>query len=148
MNVNTFEDNFIAQYSDIVRYPYVILPEQVENIFIHKKFPEIKYPIEPVKPKLGTISDNNYYLILVVTIIVAFLIGVLFCYLMYDAFFRISALPIFSGKLDYFIQAIGVNAHYDSISRGVVDTRDIVYFLSVISLFLIASRTTIESRKW
>ena len=80
--------------------------------------------------------------------IVAFLVGVFLCYLMYDAFFRLSSLPIFEGRLDYIIQSIGLNAHYDSISRGVVDTRDIIYFLSVISLFLIATRTALESRKW
>lgn len=80
--------------------------------------------------------------------IVAFLLGVFFCYLMYDAFFRISSLDIFQGRLDYYIQAIGLNAHYDSISRGVVDTRDIIYFLSVIALFLIGTRTALESRKW
>lgn len=80
--------------------------------------------------------------------IVAFLVGVFFCYVLYDAFFRISSLSIFQGQLDYFIQAIGLNAHYDSISRGVVDTRDVVYFLSVISLFLIGTRTALESRKW
>ena len=79
--------------------------------------------------------------------IVAFLVGVFLCYLMYDAFFRISSLTIFQGQLDYFIQSIGLNAHYDSISRGVVDTRDILYFLSVISLFIIGTRTALESRK-
>lgn len=80
--------------------------------------------------------------------IVAFLVGVFLCYLMYDAFFRISSLQVFQGQLDYFIQSIGLNAHYDSISRGVVDTRDIIYFISVISLFIIGTRTALESRKW
>jgi ABC-2 type transport system permease protein len=80
--------------------------------------------------------------------IVSFIIGVFLCYLMYDAFLRISSLSIFEGQIDYFIQAAGLNAHYDSISRGVVDTRDIVYFLSVITLFLIGTRTALESRKW
>lgn len=80
--------------------------------------------------------------------IVAFLTGVFMCYFMYDAFFRLSGLPIFQGQLDYVIQSLGLNAHYDSISRGVVDTRDIIYFLTVIGLFLIATRTALESRKW
>ncbi len=80
--------------------------------------------------------------------IVAFLVGVFFCYILYDAFFRISSLAVFQGQMDYFIQALGLNAHYDSISRGVVDTRDLIYFLSVISLFLIGTRTALESRKW
>ncbi len=80
--------------------------------------------------------------------IIAFLTGVFLCYLMYDAFFRLSSLPVFAGRLDYTIQAIGLNAHYDSISRGVVDTRDILYFASVIALFIIGTRTSLESRKW
>lgn len=80
--------------------------------------------------------------------IVAFLTGVFLCYLMYDVFLRISSLPVFEGQLDFIIQSAGLNAHYDSISRGVVDTRDIIYFLSVIVLFIIGTRTSLESRKW
>ena len=78
--------------------------------------------------------------------IVAFLLGVFFCYLMYDAFFRISSLSVFEGRLDYFIQSIGLNAHYDSISRGVVDTRDIIYFMSVIILLLFISNRNLLKR--
>ena len=80
--------------------------------------------------------------------IVAFLVGVFFCYLMYDAFFQLSSLPIFSGKFDYYIQSFGLGAHYESISRGVVDSRDIIYFISIVTLFLILCRTSLESRKW
>ncbi|HMY43816.1 MAG TPA: gliding motility-associated ABC transporter permease subunit GldF, partial [Chitinophagales bacterium] len=80
--------------------------------------------------------------------IVAFLVGVFFCYLMYDAFFQLSSLPIFSGKFDYYIQSFGLGAHYESISRGVVDSRDIIYFISIIALFLILCRTFLEARKW
>jgi ABC-2 type transport system permease protein len=80
--------------------------------------------------------------------IVSFLLSVFLCYLMYDAFFRLSTLAYFSGKLDYIIQYIGLSAHYDSISRGVADTRDIIYFLSIASMFLVGTRTALESRKW
>ncbi len=80
--------------------------------------------------------------------IVAFLVGVFLCYLMYDAFAQLSALPFFEGRIDYIIQSAGLNAHYDSISRGVVDTRDIIYFLTIITLFIIGTRTALESRKW
>jgi ABC-2 type transport system permease protein len=80
--------------------------------------------------------------------IVAFLGSVFLSYLMYDAFFRLSTLTFFSGKLEYFIQSIGLGAHYDSISRGVLDTRDIIYFISIASLFLVGTRTALESRKW
>lgn len=80
--------------------------------------------------------------------LVAFLVGVFFCYLMYDAFFQLSSLPIFSGKFDYYIQSFGLGAHYESISRGVVDSRDIIYFISIIALFLILCRTFLEAKKW
>lgn len=80
--------------------------------------------------------------------IIAFIVGVFLSYLMYDAFFRISTLPIFSGSLDYAIQYFGLGAHYESISRGVVDSRDIIYFISIIIFFLILSKTSLESRKW
>jgi ABC-2 type transport system permease protein len=80
--------------------------------------------------------------------IVAFLSGVFLCYLVYDAFFRISMLAVFSGKADYFIQLLGAGAHYDAISRGVVDSRDLVYFLSTTALFLLLTRLSLESKKW
>lgn len=80
--------------------------------------------------------------------IVAFILGVFISYLMYDAFFRISTLPLFSGSLDYAIQYFGLGAHYESISRGVVDSRDIIYFISIVAFFLILSKTSLESRKW
>jgi ABC-2 type transport system permease protein len=80
--------------------------------------------------------------------IVAFILGVFLSYLMYDAFFRISTLPIFSGSIDYIIQYLGLGAHYESISRGVIDSRDIIYFISITSFFLILSKISLESRKW
>lgn len=80
--------------------------------------------------------------------IVAFLIGVLLCYVLYDAFFRISTLSFVAGKADYIIQNLGLDTHYEAISRGVVDTRDLIYFFSMIALFLGLSKMALERRKW
>jgi ABC-2 type transport system permease protein len=80
--------------------------------------------------------------------VVAFFGGVFFCYLLYDAFNRISLLQIFLGKWDYIIQNIGLGAHYDAISRGVVDFRDVFYFLTVIIIANLLTKTIVESRKW
>lgn len=80
--------------------------------------------------------------------VTAFLIGVLLCYLFYDAFFQLSNIEAFSGKLDYFIQSFGMGAHYEAMSRGVLDSRDILYFLSLIALFLGLTNFSLESRKW
>jgi len=41
-----------------------------------------------------------------------------------------------------------MNAHYISLSRGVVDTRDIIYFLSIIVLFVLLTKISVEKRKW
>ena len=44
--------------------------------------------------------------------------------------------------------SLSVNEHYISMSRGVIDTRDVFYFLSVIGIFILFTKTTLESRKW
>lgn len=54
----------------------------------------------------------------------------------------------FLGSVDLFVKRLGMMDHYDSISRGVIDTRDVLYFFSVIALFLMATRMVLQSRKW
>jgi ABC-2 type transport system permease protein len=53
-----------------------------------------------------------------------------------------------SGKAGLFIQSLGIRAHYSSLSRGVIDTRDVVYFLSVSTFFILLTRLSLETRKW
>jgi len=50
--------------------------------------------------------------------------------------------------LNYVLSQLGMSAHYASLSRGVIDTRDTVYFLSVTLLFLSSARLVLEKRKW
>lgn len=80
--------------------------------------------------------------------IVAFIISIFLCFFFYVGFDYISALEIFYGKTDDIIQSIGINSHYVSISRGVLDTRDVIYFFSLIALFILLTRTALESRRW
>ena len=80
--------------------------------------------------------------------IVGFLLGSLLCFLFYYGFDFISRLPVFVGKTDDVVQMIGIDYHYDSISRGVVDTRDLIYFLSVVAVFLMGTVVSLERRKW
>lgn len=68
--------------------------------------------------------------------VIAFLISAFACILIYFGFTAISKLVIFQGRADYYIEMLGIDFHYKSISRGVVDTRDIIYFVSMIFLFL------------
>ena len=68
--------------------------------------------------------------------VVAFIAGLLGCALLYYGFSAISKLPALSSGADYYVEMAGIDFHYRSISRGLIDTRDIIYFLSVIFLFL------------
>jgi ABC-2 type transport system permease protein len=79
--------------------------------------------------------------------VLAFVLSVFLCGFMYIGFEFIYSLEMF-GKIDLFIQSIGINAHYISLSRGVVDTRDLIYFLSLIIFFILMSKISIEKRKW
>src|ERR1035437_5112350 len=60
----------------------------------------------------------------------------------------IFASAITDNQVVSFILALGINNHYVSMSRGVIDTRDIIYFLSLIAIFILGTRTVLESRKW
>ena len=79
--------------------------------------------------------------------IIAFLVSVVLCFFLYAGFDMLSALPAFH-KIQTLVVYLGVSEHYKSISRGVIDTTDIIYYLGIIALFLFLTRTVLESRKW
>ena len=78
--------------------------------------------------------------------VVAFLISVFACLILYFGFSGISQLPAFSSNADYYIEMLGIDFHYKSISRGVLDSRDIVYFASIIFLFLFITLKNIRNK--
>lgn len=78
--------------------------------------------------------------------VVAFILAIIGCALLYYGFNAISQLPGLSAGADYYVEMIGIDFHYKSISRGVIDTRDLVYFLSVIILFLSITHHNILKR--
>lgn len=78
--------------------------------------------------------------------IIAFILAAFMCFMVHWSFFYISAMPVFRGKLDLFIQKLGINYHYTNISQGLIETKDIVYFLSVIGLFLFATTLKLDRR--
>jgi ABC-2 type transport system permease protein len=79
--------------------------------------------------------------------IVSFLVAVFLCGFMYTGFDFIYSLSVF-GRFGLFISQLGISEHYASMSRGVIDTRDVLYFLSLIALFLASTRYILERRKW
>ncbi len=72
----------------------------------------------------STLSENQ---------IVAFIISVFLCFVFYFGFDGISSL---AGSFDLVVSSIGMDYHFKSMSRGVLDTRDILYFVSITVLFL------------
>jgi len=77
--------------------------------------------------------------------VVAFIVSLIGCALLYYGFSAISRLPGLSGGADYYVEMAGIDFHYRSISRGVIDTRDVIYFTTVIILFLsITSRNLLK----
>ena len=78
--------------------------------------------------------------------VVGFLISLLACYLLYTGFEQLSKLPKLSEGFDYYLSMIGMEFHYNSISRGLIDSRDVVYFLSIIILFIALTRFSLNSR--
>lgn len=79
--------------------------------------------------------------------IVAFILAVTLSFLMYIGFEFIYSLDLF-GYMDLFIRNLGISAHYSSMSRGVIDTRDVFYFLGVIGVFVLLTRMSLQKRKW
>ena len=79
--------------------------------------------------------------------VVGFLIALLASYLLYTGFEQLSKLPKFSEGIDYYLSMMGMEFHYNSISRGLIDSRDVVYFLSVIVLFISLTRFSLNSRR-
>lgn len=73
--------------------------------------------------------------------IVAFILGV---FITFFLFYGFDALSISFGNDNLWIQQIGMNAHFKSISRGVIDTRDLVYFISITGFFLYITKMRLE----
>jgi ABC-2 type transport system permease protein len=80
--------------------------------------------------------------------IVGFLVALFACFVLYTGFDALSRIPSFTGGADYYLSMIGLSFHYNSISRGIIDTRDVLYFLSVIVLFITLTRLSLNSRTW
>ena len=79
--------------------------------------------------------------------IISFTIAVFLCFFSFSGFDSISSI-ISLQQIGSFLTELGINQHYQSVSRGVLDTRDLIYFLSFTALFLFLSKTILGARKW
>lgn len=79
--------------------------------------------------------------------IVAFILAAFLCFFLFLGFDSMSALNLWAGEA-LFIKQLGILYHYDSIRRGLLDTRDIIYFLSIVFLMLSLTKVILGSRQW
>ena len=75
--------------------------------------------------------------------IVSFIIGVSLSFLMYYGFQAIGELGVLP---DFSIENLGMSARYRGMGRGVIDTRDVIYFISVAFVFLYLTKIKIEQK--
>ncbi|TDQ14662.1 ABC-2 type transport system permease protein [Algoriphagus boseongensis] len=76
--------------------------------------------------------------------VVAFVLGVFLCFVLYFGFTALS--EMLTGELAYWVEELSLSYHYISLSRGVVDSRDIFFLLGMIGLFLGASFLTLKNK--
>jgi len=86
----------------------------------------------------SSVTDNQ---------VVAFILAIVITAFSYLGFEIIYSLDLF-GSVDLFIKSLGISSHYASMSRGVIDTRDLVYFVSFVAVFILLTKVALESRKW
>jgi ABC-2 type transport system permease protein len=79
--------------------------------------------------------------------VMSFILALLLCYLFYAGLDYAGSVFPDSGTGNILVE-LGINSHYTSLSRGVIDTRDVIYFLSLSAFFILLTRFTLERRKW
>lgn len=77
--------------------------------------------------------------------IIAFILAAFLCFLFYTGFESVSS---FGGSGALFIKQVGILYHYESLSRGLIDSRDVIYFLSMAGWILLVTRIILGSRHW
>ncbi len=86
----------------------------------------------------SSVTDNQ---------IIAFILGVILCFIFYAGLESLATINALQ-DLQIYIVKFGINEHYLSMSRGVLDTRDMIYFISLTFFFILLTKTVISSRKW
>ena len=87
---------------------------------------------------VSSLTDNQ---------IVSFILSMAIAFFLYSGFQAIANIAPLSGKAISIVN-MGIEAHYKSISRGVIDTRDVAYFIGVSARVLIGTKAKLQSRKW
>lgn len=79
--------------------------------------------------------------------VIAFIIALFICFILYMGFDSVAYLPGLK-KIDEFVIRLGINEHYKSMSRGVIDIKDVAYFIAVIAILNESTVFHLLSRRW
>lgn len=79
--------------------------------------------------------------------IVSFILAAFLCFILFTGFESLAALNVWSVNA-LMIKQLGILYHYESLSKGLIDSRDILYFVSAGSLMLVITKTILSSRSW
>jgi ABC-2 type transport system permease protein len=86
----------------------------------------------------SSITDNQ---------IVAFITAVFLCFVLYSGFNSVAQINTLGGW-SLALEQMGILYHYQSMSKGLLDTRNLAYFLSVVAIMLMSTNLVLKSRKW
>ncbi len=79
--------------------------------------------------------------------ITAFMSSALICYLVFSIFSSLSTLNFMSATAGYYLSLLGIEQHYENVSKGYIDTRDLIYFISMIFFFLKLTALRVKNHK-
>jgi ABC-2 type transport system permease protein len=79
--------------------------------------------------------------------IVAFIVAAFLCFILFTGFESIATLNVWSANA-LLIKQFGILYHYDALSKGLIDSRDVIYFLCVGAFMLMVSKTVLSARSW
>ncbi|MDX2189134.1 MAG: gliding motility-associated ABC transporter permease subunit GldF [Bacteroidota bacterium] len=79
--------------------------------------------------------------------VTAFIVSLFMCYLFYNGFGYLASMNTW-GKYTTTVEQLGIAYHYNSLSKGLIDSKDVIYFLSIIAIALGATKLSIQSRNW
>jgi len=79
--------------------------------------------------------------------IFSFIISLIVCYFFYDGISRLASLELWEGSRN-FLSLFSLSYHYDALSKGLLDSRNLIYFISITLLMLVSTNLVLGSRKW
>jgi ABC-2 type transport system permease protein len=79
--------------------------------------------------------------------IVAFVLAAFLCFIFFSGFQSIAMMEFWQGQA-LLIRQLGIHEHYESLSKGLIDSRDVIYFISVVFLMLATTKLILGSRQW